>query len=168
MAANDVIKNVNLFVDGRGQAGQLESFTPPKLELKMDEIRAGGMFTSVDIEMGLNKLEASFSLIGYDPDVLALLGVRSATGTPYIARAALEDFDGTVTAMIYTMRGKMKMQDHGELKPGERTPLKCDLTLAYYKLQHGNRVIHEIDVENMIYIVDGIDIMAQQRAALGI
>jgi len=168
MAANQVLKNINLFVDGKGQAGQLQGFTPPKLELKMEEYRAGGMFSSVDIEMGLNKLECSFSLFGYDPEVLALMGVRSGTGTPYIARAALEDFDGTVTGMKYTMRGKMKVQDHGELKPGELSPLKCDLSLAYYKLEHGNRIIHEIDVENMVYIVDGVDIMAAQRAALGI
>ncbi len=29
MAARDVRKNFNLFVDGKGYAGQVEEFTPP-------------------------------------------------------------------------------------------------------------------------------------------
>lgn len=168
MAANNVLKNINLFVDGRGMAGQLESFTPPKITLKLDEFRGGGMDGSIELEQGMEKLESSFSLVGFDPDVLAQLGVRSGTGTPYIVRAALEDFDGTVTAVSHSMRGKMKIQDHGDQKPGERAPLKCELALTYYKLQHGDRVIHEIDIENMVRIVDGVDVLAAQRAALGI
>ncbi len=168
MATNNVSKNINLFVDGKSQAGQLENFTPPKLSLKLDEFRGGGMDGSVELEMGLEKLEASFTLVAYDPDVLALLGVRSGNGTPYVARQALENIDGTVIAVTHTMRGKMKMQDAGEIKPGERAPLKCELALQYYKLQHGDRVVHEIDVQNMIRIVDGIDVLAAQRNALGI
>ena len=31
MAARDVLKNINLFVDGRGYAGQLQDYTPPVL-----------------------------------------------------------------------------------------------------------------------------------------
>lgn len=168
MGTNNVVKNINLFVDGKGQAGQLEDFTPPKLTLKLEEFRGGGMDSSVELEMGMEKLEASANLIAYDPDVLALLGVRSGTGTPYVAKMALEDFDGTVTAVTHTMRGKMKMQDPGTIKPGEKASLKFDIALDYYKLQHGDRVIHEIDVQNMVRIVDGVDVLAAQRAALGI
>lgn len=168
MATNNVTKNINLFVDGKGQAGQLEEFNPPKLTLKLEEFRGGGMDSSIELEMGMEKLEASFSLIAYDPDVLSLLGVRSATGTPYVARQALENLDGTVTAVVHTMRGKMKMQDPGTIKPGEKTSLKCDIALQYYKLTHGGVTIHEIDVQNMVRIVNGIDVLAAQRAALGI
>ena len=42
------------------------------------------------------------------------------------------------------------------------------MTLSYYKLQHGARTLQEIDVENMVHIIDGVDRMAQRRAALAI
>jgi P2 family phage contractile tail tube protein len=168
MAARDVLKNLNLFVDGKGQAGQLQDFNPPKLTLKMDEVRMGGMDTPIELEQGLEKLNADFTLIGYDADVLALMGVRPGASVPFVARGALESFDGTVTAVAHTMRGKLKEVDPGTWKPGEAAPLKASIALTYYKLQHGDRIIYEIDVENYIRVVDGVDVLAAQRSALGI
>lgn len=168
MAARDVLKNVNLFVDGKGQAGQLQEFNPPKLSLKMDEVRLGGMDGTIEIEQGMEKLEADFTLIGYDADVLALMGLRPGAAIPLVARGVLESFDGTTTAVAYTLRGKLKEVDPGTWKPGEAAPLKGMVALTYYKLQHGSRIIHEIDVENMVRIVDGVDVLAAQRSALGI
>ena len=42
------------------------------------------------------------------------------------------------------------------------------LAVRYYRFEHGGEVLHEIDVDNMIRIVDGTDRLAEQRAALGI
>jgi P2 family phage contractile tail tube protein len=168
MAARDVLKNVNLFVDGKGQAGQLQEFNPPKLTLKMDEARLGGMDGSIELEMGMEKLESAFTLIGYDADVLALMGVRPGASIPLVARGVLESFDGSTTAVAHTMRGKLKEVDPGTWKPGEAAPLKGMVALTYYKLQHGDRIVHEIDVENMVRVVDGVDVLAAQRSALGI
>lgn len=168
MAARDVLKNLNLFVDGRGQAGQLESYTPPKMSLKLDEFRGGGMDASIEIEQGMEKLEAEYTLIGYDRDVLSLFGLRNGATIPLVVRGVLESFDGTTTPVAHYMRGRVKMQDAGEWKPGEKAPLKSTMAVTYYKLVHGDRVIHEIDVENMIRIIDGEDQMAAQRAALGL
>ena len=53
MAARDVRKNFNLFVDGKGFAGQIEEFTPPKLTLKTEEFRAAGMDAPIELTMGL-------------------------------------------------------------------------------------------------------------------
>ena len=38
-----VLKNMNLFVDGRGYAGRVDEIELPKLTLKTEEHRAGGM-----------------------------------------------------------------------------------------------------------------------------
>ena len=61
----DVLKNMNLFVDGRGYAGVVDELTPPKLTMKTEEHRAGGMDAPVELDMGMEKLEASFSLKKY-------------------------------------------------------------------------------------------------------
>ncbi len=75
MAARDVRKNLNLFVDGRGQAGQIEDFNAPELSLLTEEHRAGGMFGATEITMGMEKLQSDFSLVAYDKHVLAMFGV---------------------------------------------------------------------------------------------
>lgn len=168
MAARDVRKNFNLFVDGRGYAGQADEFNPPKLSLQTEEFRAGGMDAPIDVTMGMNKLVCDFSLKAYDRHVLALFGVTEGSRVPLTVREALESYDGTVTPVVHTVRGKITELDPGTSKPGELPPLKATMSLTYYKMQHGDRVIHEIDVENMVRVIDGVDVLAGIRAALGL
>ena len=167
MAARNVLKNFNLFVDGRGLAGQIEEFTPPKLNLKMDEFRAGGMDAPLGIPMGMEKLEASFSILCYDTSVLSAWGVAAGSSTRFVARGALESFDGTVTPIVHTMAGRIRELDYGNYKPGDKAPVKVTMELSFYRFEQGEQVIHEIDIENFSRIVDGVDVLAAQRAALG-
>jgi P2 family phage contractile tail tube protein len=168
MAARDIRKNFNLFVDGRGYAGQVDEFNAPKLTLQTEEFRAGGMDLPIDVTMGMEKLVADFSLKAYDRNVLALFGVVEGSNVPLSVREALESFDGTVTPVVHTMRGKITELDPGTSKPGELPMLKATLTLTYYKMQHGEQVVHEIDAENMVRVINGVDTLANIRNALGI
>lgn len=168
MSARDVLKNLNLFVDGKGYAGQIEEYNPPDLTLTTEDFRAGGMDAPVAIEMGQEALETSFSLISYDRDVLALWGVAEGETVPLIVRGALESFDGTVTAVRHEMRGKITSLARGTWAPGQKATLTITQRLVYYREVHDDRVLHEIDVENMIRVVNGTDRLAAQRAALGL
>ena len=168
MAARDVLKNINLFVDGRGYAGQVQSVSPPVLSLKTEEFMAGGMAGPIELSMSMEKMESSFTLSAYDLDILALFGVAEGSQVNFTIRGVLESFDGTTKAVAHFMRGKVKKLDSGEQKPGEIGPLKVEMTVVYYRLEHTGRVIQEIDVENMVYMANGVDILAARRAALGI
>ena len=168
MAARDVLKNLNLFVDGRGYAGQIQNYSPPDLTLTTEDFRGGGMDSAVAIEMGQEPLETSFALIAYDADVLALWGVAEGANVQFTVRGALESFDGTVKPVVHNMRGKITSLARGEWAPGTPPSLSVTLRLTYYKETHNGIDLHEIDVENMVRIVNGTDRLAAQRAALGI
>lgn len=167
-AASDVRKAISLFVNGKGYAGQIEDFNAPKLAQKVEAFRAGGMNAEIDLRMGMEKMECDFSLVQYSADVLALFGVAAGSTVPLVAREALESYDGTVTPVIHTMFGTILSLDPGTSQSGNKTTLKAMVSLTYYKLQHGSRVVQEIDVPNMVHVVDGVDVLAAQRAALGI
>lgn len=167
-AARDVRKNLNLFVDGRGYAGQVEEFNAPKLTLTTEDFRGGGMHAPLELTMGHEKLECDFSLIAYDPDILANFGVVEGRQIQFTAREALESHDGTVTPVVHSMRGKIKEIDPGTSKPGEKASLKVSVALSYYRLTHGVRVVNEFDVQNMVVIQNGVDTLAAFRTALGI
>ena len=167
MAANQVRKNFNFFIDGRGYAGDVEEVNPPKLTLKTEEFRAGGMNAPVELTLGMEKLETDFTMVSYDPDILSLWSVVEGASVSYILREALESFDGTLVGTIHTMRGKIKEIDPGVTKPGEVPHLKCTVALTYYKMQVGTVVVNEIDVLNMIQVINGVDVLAATRSALG-
>lgn len=168
MAAADILKNMNLFVDGRGYAGQIEEYTPPVLSIKTEDFRAGGMDTSIALDMGMEKLEASFALASSAADIMVLFGVAEGNQVQFTARGALESFDGKVTPVVHTMRGKIRQIDQGNWKSGEKPQHKYTLDLTYFKAQQGSTVIHEIDVENMVRIVNGVDRLSQIRTAIGV
>lgn len=167
-AAADIRKNFVVSVDGRGYAGQASEFNAPKLTLSTEEFRGGGMDAPLDIEMGMEKLECDFSMISYDRDVLALMGLTDGSTVPVTVREVLESHDGNVKSVVHTLRGKFKEMDPGTSQPGSQNPIKFTVALDYYKLEHNGVVIHEIDVPNMKRIVNGADQLAAHRAALGI
>lgn len=168
MAARDVRKNINLFVDGRGYAGQIDEFNAPELTQTTEDWRGGGMAGKIKLSMGLEPLDTSFSLISYDKDVLALFGIAEGAQVNFSAREVLESFDGEIKAVVHTMRGKVVSIKPGSSKPGTLQPIQFEMSLVYYKLDHSGDTLHEIDLENMVHVVDGIDQLAAQRQALAL
>lgn len=167
-AIRNVRKNFNVYVDGKGFAGNVESFTAPKLTLKEEDFQGGGMFGPQGITMGHEKLESEIVFLTDDADVLAKFSVVEGREVPFTVREALESADGTVTPVVHNMRGKVREIDRGESKAGEKATVKITVSASYYKLTHGARVVQEIDVPNMIAVQDGVDMLAPIRSALGI
>ena len=163
-----VRKDINLFVDGRGYAGKVVEFDPPKLTVKTEEFRAGGMDAPAEVDMGMEKLESTLTLADIDRHALKLFGLVKAAFTPVTLRGGQQGPAGEVEAVVHHLRGRFKDVDYGTWKSGETSPVKLMVALRYYKLEIDGETIHEIDVENMVRIIDGVDQMAEMRAALGL
>ena len=165
---DDILKNMALFVDGRGYAGNVEELTLPKLTLKTEEFRNGGMDAPIEVEMGMEKLESEFTLTRFDKNVLKLFGLAPGQLTPLTIRGAVISDDGTQTAVVVNLQGLVREMDPGNWKPGEKATLKIMLALRYYKLTHGGDIVHEIDIPNMVRTIGGVDQLSAVRSALGI
>ncbi len=168
MAIRNILKNFNLFVDGRGYAGELGDYTPANPSVAAEEYRAGGMNAPIDIDMGQEKMTSSFVLRNYSADVLALWGVAPGRLIRVTARGALESEDGKVTPVVHNMRGKILTPDRGTWSPGQSASITVNMSLEAFKETIGGREVFDIDVINMKRIVGGVDHLAEQRAALGI
>ena len=168
MAIRRILRNFNLFIDGRGYAGEANMVTLPTLAVKTEAYRAGGMDAEVDIDMGMEKLEASLELSGIDRDLVRQWGLSEGNQIPLTVRGALRDDDGTTTPVVVNLRGQVKQLDWGDWKAGESVPIKAMISVRYYKYVDNGDTLIEIDVENMVRIVDGVDQLAEMRAALGI
>jgi len=164
-----ILKNMNAFVDGRGYAGRIESTTPPKLTRKMEEFRGGGMDAPIELDMGHEKLETTMNFAEHDPELLKLWGVTNHSAVAFQLRGAMQrDSDGSVIPVIVDLRGRFREIDPGDWKPGEKASMVASVAASYYRLRMNNDTIIEIDVPNMKCIVDGVDLLAAQRQALGV
>lgn len=162
-----VLKNFTLFVDGRGLAGTIDTLTLPKLTTKMEEFRGGGMDAPVELDMGMEKLEGSFALAEYNPDMLALVGLASAN-TQLTARGAIRRDGEDAVPVVVNMTGQVKEWDPGDWKSGDMSTATHAFALRYLKITIGGRVLVEIDTVNMIRRIDGVDQLATIRTAIGV
>lgn len=169
MALPRKLKNLNLFNDGNNYLGQVESVTLPKLSRKMEEWRGGGMDGPVQADMGQEALELAWTAGGILDTAIAQYGITSATGCMLrFAGAYQRDDTGDVDAVEVVVRGRHKEIDFGDAKPGDNTQHKYTTVAAYYKLTINGRVLIEIDTLNFVFVVDGVDRLAEQRRALGV
>jgi len=115
----------------------------------------------------MEKLEGSFSIVEYDPEVLKQFGLVSGNQVQVTLRGALVD-DKTTTPMTISLRGMFTEVDMGNFKAGDLATLKCSIACRYYSLDIGGQKVIEIDVDNMVRNINGKDVLADIRSALGV
>lgn len=160
--------NFNLFVDGSSYAGVATQLTLPKLKVKTEDYRAGGMDAPVKMDMGLEAMDAAFSMSGVAKDVLKYFGVADGTGFKGTFRGAFKDQKGAVVAAVATFNGMLQEVDMGDWKTGEKGETKYTVNCSYYKLEVDGAAVIEIDPVAGIRMVNGQDQLADVRAAIGV
>jgi len=163
------LKNFNLFVNGNNYAGLVEELTPPKVAIKSEEHRAGGMDGPIAIDMGMEELSLEFTLAEYDSDVLNATGILNAKETTFTLRGAInDDSSPSSDPVVITARGGISESDLGSWKSGDKTALKLTAKLKAYKLTVKGATIYDIDFMTLKRVIDGVDQMESIRANIGL
>lgn len=169
MALPSTLKNFNLFNDGSSYMGVAEEVKLPKLTRKMDEFRGGGMNGPVSVDLGQEKLELEFTCGGIMRQVFDQYAATKVDGVMLrFAGAYQRDDTADVQAVEVVVRGRHTEIDPGDSKAGDRGKLVVKSAISYYKLSIDGDAVIEIDLLNMIEIVNGVDMMVEQRKAIGL
>ncbi|WP_439668381.1 phage major tail tube protein [Cupriavidus necator] len=169
MAMPRKLKNFNVFADGVSHVGECEEITLPKLTRKLEEYRAGGMNGPIDLDFGNEKLELETTYGSIMREILKQYGVtRASAAMVRFAGAYQRDDTGDMDAVEVVVRGRHTEIDFGTGKVGDSSQFKVKSSLAYYKLTINGEVWVEIDHENFIEVVFGVDRLAEQRRAMGL
>lgn len=171
MAMPRKLKNLNLFNEGNSYLGVSKSVTLPVLARKMEAYRGGGMAGPVKADLGFSDdgLQMEWKTGGLDLIALRQFGAVSAAGVMLrFAGSYQQDDTGEYTDVEVVVRGRHETIDMGEATPGEDTEHTITTTCSYYKLTVDGEVIVEIDLLNFIEIIDGKDMLEEQRRGLGI
>jgi P2 family phage contractile tail tube protein len=95
---------MNLFVAGSSYAG-MPQLQLPKLKRKTEAHRGGGMDAEIDMAVGMEKMEAGFTLTGIDRQSLGYFGIADGSAFNGNFRGAFTDRKGKVSKAIATFRG---------------------------------------------------------------
>jgi P2 family phage contractile tail tube protein len=162
------LKDMMIFNAGGAYRGQAMSFVPPKLARKLEEFRSGGMDRAVKLDMGGEALECEIETAGPMRDILGQYGGLISSVMLRLVGTFENDETGGIDTVEFTVRGRHEEIDLGTYKVGEKSENKSKLALTYLKVDWNGATVIEVDVINMIEIVDGVDRLAERRAALGI
>lgn len=171
MAMPRKLKNLNLFNDGHSYLGVSKSVTLPSLGRKMESYRGGGMNGPVKADLGFSDdgIQLEWKTGGLDLISLRQFGMIKASGVLLRFTGAFQQDDTEEMSNVeIVVRGRHETIEMGDAQPGEDTEHSITTTCSYYKLTVDGEDIIEIDLLNFIEKVDGVDLLAKQRAALGI
>lgn len=171
MAMPRILKNWNIFNDAQSYLGVAKEATIPKLVRKMEGYRGGGMNGSVKADMGMGDdgMVFEYTLGGLDLVSIKQFAATSAGAIQLrFAGAYQQDDTGQVSAGEIVVRGRYEEIDFGNAKPGDLGEQKIKMPCSYYKLIVDGAEIIEIDILNFIERVDGKDMLAAQRKAIGL
>ncbi len=145
-----------------------EEVTLPKIKYKTEEFRGAAMNAPIEIETGMEKLEATFkfaeqTIEGYLSAGAILSGFVTAT-----IRGQMSSPDGEEDTLIAVIRGWVKTVDPGTLKPGDPKSSNQTIEMAVmsYVLTRGAVPLIAIDITNGKSIVGVFDQMESARKNL--
>ncbi|HEX8963631.1 MAG TPA: phage major tail tube protein [Rhodocyclaceae bacterium] len=169
MGLPSVLKNFNVFGDGESFLGQVEEVKLPPLKRKMDDFRGGGMNGPVKTDLGQEGIEIEETYGGLMKSILeGYADPKVDAKMLRFAGAYQRDDTCAVQAVEVVVRGRYEELDPGSAKGGDRGKFVVKRTCSYYKLTIDNKVVIEIDLLNFIENVNGKDMLAEQRKAIGI
>lgn len=163
------LKFFQLAAEGKGYLHEVPELTLPTLARNMVDYQSGGMDTPIKSDMGGQPLTMEFTIGGMVPEIFGQFGAQkhNAVGLRFSGAYQSDDSE-TVQAVEVLARGRHSEIAPGTTKKGDDTAIKVKSELSYYKLTVDGKDLIEIDVQNMVYKVNGTDIYASHRSALGL
>lgn len=163
------LKNYNVFNNGNNYMGQVAEVNLPKLKRKTEDYRAGGMNGPVKIDFGNEAMSMEWTCGGIMREVLGQYGVMKHDGVQLRFAGAYQSEDSdTPDAVEVVVRGRHSEIDLGNAKPASDTAFKVVTDISYYKLTINGEDVIEIDFINMVEKINGQDLLAKMRSAIGL
>lgn len=163
-----ILTNSTVYL-GTNLFGKVQKFTCPELEMNGVDIKNG--YGSYKLPTGANSLSVSMELLCLDADVFKKVSnpFEEINFTVYgsLSEYRNETLEKETQAKLILRGSLAKKQLLGELTLQENTTNTIELNISAYKLIVGNETLEQYDVPNLIWKIDGRDILAKVKRNLG-
>jgi len=165
------LTHCNVYGNGNSFLGQFAEVTFPELKHKMIEHKGGDMIGTKRVPTSLEAMEATFKANGFYEDFNILTANPNAVISLQV-RGNQRIMDGTgvqadVPVVLY-LRGTFSDRKLGSFKQGDGTQPEYKMEVSYYRLVVNGVDQEEVDIDNSIHVVGGVDLLAQFRDNLGL
>lgn len=167
-----VIEAANLFCgDHDAQNSKhlaIQELKLPTLQAIYSDHHAGGARVQIEIEVGVQKLEPSFKLVGFDPNLLVQFGVGTKLKRLYTAYGqVLDRRTGQSMELKALMEGRLGKVEGDAFQRGELMAHDYAINeVTHYELHFNGQEKLYWDFFSNSWRVDGVDENAAQNTIL--
>lgn len=163
-----IIRDYVVAIQGVGQIGEIPMFTPPDIDIEVEDYRGAGMDGTVEIPMGINKIEMSFDMFTWNETIWENLGYGvGAMDVPVSFYGYTMTASGNEDRVIIDTLALLKSIKTGSVEPGKMVKMSVSLSCRTYTHTIGEKVVTNIDLFNSIFVINGVDKSARKRGLLG-
>jgi P2 family phage contractile tail tube protein len=164
------LTNANIYLDGVGLLGRAEEIEVAQPRQRMVEHKALGMAGIAEFWAGVDKLEAKIKWASLYPE--ALTAVASPfTSHAFQVRGSIDQYTSqgrtAQLPVVYLMTGVFKDAGAFAFKQHQNVDTTSLISVYHSELYVNGAQIHLYDVLANIYVVNGVDQLAQFRTNLG-
>lgn len=158
--AHQIFRDFNILIDGIGNVGVSKSVELPKIEYLTVE-RDGAMAMEEVVPL-IKALSAKIVLNEFNSEAFSAANKVFGTGTTIFCKGSTVQGD-TKAAVLATLKGKVKMVETPFPDRGKEVEMTLEIAVSAYSLEIDGVKKIDIDLENMICAIDGVDIYAELR-----
>jgi len=158
-----MMEEVNLFCGDHDPSASkhltLTEIKLPALQEKFVEHHGGGARVAIEVNVGIEKLECTFKLNGFDPDLLVMFGLNTKMKNIFTAYGVVRDKrTGAATEAKAIIEARLGKAENSALSRGSITEGDYALNeITHYELWHdGNPKVVWDFFENR-WEIDGVD-----------
>lgn len=166
-AIPEKVVNYNIYLGNDKLIGIKADVTLPKLEQMSTTISGAGIAgeyeSAVPGHFGKMEMDITFNTVSGESSQLLIPGSKSL-----VLRASQQSYDiagGQMNfrALKISLKVLSKGVDLGKLSPGKQTETKNTFEVLYIKVEENGETLIELDKLNFIFIVNGVDVLADIR-----
>lgn len=164
-----VLNNFNTYGNGRRYVGVSSEVSLPSFEAMTETIDGAGIAGEIEeaIEGAFGSLETetTFQNISKEMfDFITETGSITYRGSMQVLNTSTLTND--YVGLVITTKGKVKSFELGALKKGGKGEPKIVRELTYIKITIDNRTVLELDKFNMIWKLNGVDLLQKVRSQI--
>ncbi len=163
------VTNARVYINGTDFIAKAEEVDLPKIKFKTTETKGLALIGETELPTILEKMEARFKFNSIYPEFIKIASNPFETASVIIkAPSAIYTQLGVQFKPFRAeLRGTFKEFDTGKIKKGENAEAEATMSVYYYKLEYDGKEVYEVDILNNILKIDGKDMLAEYRLAMG-
>jgi uncharacterized protein len=165
----NIFQDFTVWINDVGKIGEAPGFQPPELNIQTEDFRGGGMDGTVEIPMGVEKIEFDFDLHTWDQQIWETLGYGPGSlDVPIQFRGYLLTPQGIEKGVVIYTNTLIKSIKPSKVQAGQKFEMSVSCVANYYSQVIDQNTVVEIDVFAKRMLIGGVDRSSRARQILGL